>query len=46
VTDRTGTAGASYRLNKKKDKPGNYSVRAQASWAGQVVVASTVFQVQ
>lgn len=46
VTGATGTASASYRLNKKRDGPGSYSVRAQASWAGQSVTASTAFQVQ
>jgi hypothetical protein len=46
LTDRTGTAGASYRLNRKKDGPGSYGVRAKATWAGQAVSASTTFQVQ
>ena len=46
VTDGAGSAGVSYRLNKKKDPPGSYRLRAGAQWAGQAVSADTSFQVR
>jgi hypothetical protein len=46
TTDSAGSASAVYRMNNKKDGPGAYVLRAQATWGGQSMTATTTYSVQ